>query len=41
MADKRSIKFVWSNWDVKELLARKDEIKETKLLNLLLGGVLM
>ncbi|KAI7773007.1 hypothetical protein LA080_012498 [Diaporthe eres] len=34
-------KFVWANWDVKELLARKDEIKETKLLNLILDGVLM
>lgn len=34
-------KFVWANWDVKELLARKNEIRETKLLNLILDGVLM
>ncbi|KAF7554312.1 hypothetical protein G7Z17_g3016 [Cylindrodendrum hubeiense] len=34
-------KFVWSNWDVQELLQRADEIKSSKLLNLVLDGVLM
>jgi hypothetical protein len=31
---------VWANWDVEELLARKDELKENKeLFSLTLDGV--
>ncbi|ESU10032.1 hypothetical protein FGSG_03224 [Fusarium graminearum PH-1] len=32
-------KFVWANWDVQELMARKDEIKNPMLLKLSLNGV--
>lgn len=32
-------KFVWVNWDVDELKARKDEILSTDLLDTKLGGV--
>ena len=32
-------KFVWVNWDVEELKARKDEILSTDLLDTKLGGV--
>lgn len=31
-------KFVWANWDVDELLVRRDEIREKGLLNLGLIG---
>lgn len=31
-------KFVWSNWDVKEMKAREKEIAESDLLTLKLGG---
>lgn len=34
-------KFVWANWDAEELLGRAEEIKSTKLLNLVLEGVSM
>lgn len=32
-------KFVWVNWDVDELKARKEEITSTDLLETKLGGV--
>jgi hypothetical protein len=32
-------KFVWANWDVEELLARKDEVVETSALTWKLEGV--
>jgi hypothetical protein len=32
-------KFVWVNWDVEELKARKGEILSTDLLDTKLGGV--
>jgi hypothetical protein len=32
-------KFVWANWDVQELMAREDEIKNSMLLRLSLNGV--
>lgn len=32
-------KYVWSNWDVNELKARKEEILETELLDIKLGGL--
>ena len=32
-------KYVWVNWDVDELKARKEEIMSTDLLNTKLGGV--
>jgi hypothetical protein len=34
-------KFVWVNWDVDELKARKDEIQNTDLLDIVLNGVSM
>lgn len=34
-------KFVWVNWDVNELKARADEIKDSLLLKVLLHGVPM
>jgi hypothetical protein len=32
-------KYVWANWDVRELLERKEETAETKLLEMWLSGV--
>ena len=32
-------KFVWANWDVEELMARKDEIENSMLFRLSLNGV--
>ncbi|KAL4967486.1 SDR family NAD(P)-dependent oxidoreductase [Aspergillus stella-maris] len=32
-------KFVWANWDVQELMARKDEIQNSVLLRVTLNGV--
>lgn len=32
-------KFVWANWDVDDLKARADEIKDSLLLRVLLNGV--
>lgn len=32
-------KLVWANWDVEDLIARKDEICKTDLLNIGLVGV--
>lgn len=32
-------KFVWVNWDVDELKAKKEQIMKTDLLNTKLGGV--
>jgi len=32
-------KFVWVNWDIDELKARKEEILSTDLLEMKLGGV--
>lgn len=32
-------KLVWANWDVNELIAKKDEINNTELLNIGLFGV--
>ncbi len=33
-------RFVWANWDVEELISRKDELKENKeLFSLTLDGV--
>jgi hypothetical protein len=34
-------KFVWVNWDVDELKARADEIKDSLLFRILLNGVVM
>lgn len=34
-------KFVWINWDVEELKAHADEIKDSLLLKVLLHGVPM
>lgn len=34
-------KFVWVNWDVDELKARADEIRDSHLLKVLLNGVPM
>lgn len=34
-------KFVWANWDARELLARADEIQQSKLLNWIAEGVPM
>ena len=34
-------KMVWVNWDVDELIARKDEIQNSRLLTWLLDGVPM
>ncbi|KAK3374680.1 hypothetical protein B0H63DRAFT_480731 [Podospora didyma] len=34
-------KFVWANWDAEELLARADEIKNSRLLTWLIDGVPM
>jgi hypothetical protein len=34
-------KFVWANWDVDELKARADEIKNSLLLRVSLNGVVM
>ena len=31
-------RFVWANWDVEELVARKDEVIEKDLLNVRLLG---
>jgi hypothetical protein len=31
-------KFVWANWDVQEIVARKDEIQRGSLLTIRLGG---
>jgi hypothetical protein len=32
-------KFVWANWDVDELKARADDIKDSLILKVLLNGV--
>lgn len=32
-------KFVWANWDVDELIARAEEIKDSRLFTWLLEGV--
>ena len=32
-------KFVWANWDAEELLERAEEIKNAKLLSMVLDGV--
>jgi hypothetical protein len=34
-------KFLWANWDVEELMQRAEEIRNSKLLNLVLDGVPM
>jgi len=34
-------KYVWVNWDVDELMARAEEIKASRLLTVMLDGVLM
>jgi hypothetical protein len=34
-------KFVWANWDVDELKAHAEEIKESMLLRIVLNGVPM
>lgn len=34
-------KFVWANWDAKELLEKAEEIRTTKLLNWIIEGVPM
>ncbi|KAI9657998.1 MAG: putative secondary metabolism biosynthetic enzyme [Bathelium mastoideum] len=34
-------KYVWANWDVDELKAHAEEIRESKLLKIILGGVPM
>ncbi|EHK39361.1 uncharacterized protein TrAtP1_007174 [Trichoderma atroviride] len=34
-------KFVWANWDVRELLQRKEEIRDSRLLTVGLAGVAM
>ena len=31
-------KFLWSNWDVEELKARRDELESSTLLSVALGG---
>lgn len=32
-------KFVWVNWDVQELMSKREEILRTDLLDIKLGGV--
>lgn len=32
-------KFVWANWDVEELKARREEIQSSSLLRVILNGV--
>lgn len=32
-------KYVWANWDVKELMDRADEIKNSRLLTIMLEGM--
>lgn len=34
-------KFVWANWDVDELMARAEEIRNSRLLTVMLDGVPM